>query len=510
MAISNPQNSTSVLNPSVCISGADSIGSKLAINIRQDNHGFTAGSVIRWNSGVDGRTAEYVTAKADNAYSAEVAGVVSEVTGSNTFQLTMAGTVNMTRWFDNQSGTIPAGITRDDVYFLSGYTSGWMDNVRPETSGWVAKPIITRLAEDDQGNIFGNVTNYVGSLLGGNVAVSLNNLIPVGTVQSYLGTNPPSGWAICDGDGSGGNKPYQGLPISEYPDYYNEVGLAYGWCEVLKTDKLSWQIGSRLYQTVAGTGISGIVVGVSGGGSAVQDAGWIYVKQEYNNHIPGNSNFQNSIHLEGWGYEQNLRGVHDPGPCNLECPDGHRVVGATGAFPTRYGFKTFVHGEEALVYDNPYDTDGHEAERVNILSDPLGIAGIFSCLVPNFQGKFLMGAPTIDEDNTINNINGYPRLNRMGGSDRFEIKTSYNVDVEHQGSCCNLAGVVTGMGYQHILPPHITVNWIVRTNPNSYAALIDTLEIKNLRLTNLPTSGNDQEQWTVYQDSGDIKIKTET
>ena len=204
MAVGNPDNSTSVLNPSVCVSGADAVGSRLSININQTTHGFTNGSVVRWNSGVDGHTAEYVSAKANSAYNAEVAGIVSQVTGADTFELTMAGSVNMTHWFDNQSGVIPAGITRDDVYFLSGYTAGWMDNVRPETSGWVAKPVITRLAEDAQGNIFGNVTNYVGSLLGGNVAVSLNNLIPVGTVQSYLGTNAPSGWSICDGDGSGG------------------------------------------------------------------------------------------------------------------------------------------------------------------------------------------------------------------------------------------------------------------------------------------------------------------
>ena len=67
-----------------------------------------------------------------------------------------------------------------------------------------------------------------------------------------------------------------------------------------------------------------------------------------------------------------------------------------------------------------------------------------------------------------------------------------------------------GMSWQYTLPPHVTVNYIVRVNPNSYAALIDTLEVQNLRLTNLPTSGTGQLQWTVYRDvDGTMKIKSE-
>jgi len=472
MAISNPQNSTSVLNPSVCISGVDAIGSKLAINIRQNSHGFTAGSVIRWNSGVDGNSAAYVSAQANNAYNSEVAGVVSEVTGVNTFQLTMAGTVNMTRWFDNQSGTIPAGITRDDVYFLSGYTAGWMDNVRPSTSGWVAKPIITRLAEDDQGNIWGNVTNYVGSLLGGNIAVSLNNLIPVGTVQPYLGTNPPAGWALCNGDGSGGNELYKGLPITTYPDYHSEIGLRYGWCEALKTDNSAWTIGSRIQQTSDGRIISGIVTGVSADN-------WIYVKQEYNNKIPANGNFPINEEIDA---DVLLRGTHDG-------------MGATYDY-TRNTFKHFTDGA-ATVYDNAYsEKDG---SGFNILSDASGVSGVFSCLVPNFQGKFLMGA----DASTSTEPNDPNELNQMSGNDRHSLEYTDN-----GGEGLSVVSG-SGMSWQYTLPPHVTVNYIVRVNPNSYAALIDTLEIQNLRLTNLPTTDTGELQWSVYRDDGTLKIKTE-
>jgi len=477
---SNPDNSTSVLNPSVCISGVDAIGAKLAIDITQNNHGFTSGSVVRWNSGIDGHTAEYVSAKANNAYNAEVAGIVSEVTGSNTFQLTMSGTVNMTDWFDNQLGVIPAGITRDDVYFLSGYTAGWMDNVRPETSGWVAKPIITRLAEDDQGNIFGNVVNYVGSLLGGNIAVSLNGLIPVGTVQSYLGTNPPSGWSLCNGDGSGGGKEWKGLPISEYSDYYSDIGLRYGWCEALKTDKLSWVTGSRVEQNVNGRIISGIVTGVSADGKG--DRNWVYVKQEYNNKIPNNGNFAVDAEIDPLGGD--LRGTH----CS----------GATYDY-TKNVFRNFDRsreGSNALVYDDPYDTAG--GDSFNIYSEGSGVAGVFSCLVPNFQGKFLMGSDAADSTIGADDPN---ELNQISGNDKFDLSTCDGVG--------GFAGTANenGFGWQYNLPPHVTVNWIVRTNPNSYAALINTLEIKNLRLTNLPTSGSGEIQWTVYRDSGTGALK---
>jgi hypothetical protein len=57
------------------------------------------------------------------------------------------------------------------------------------------------------------------------------------------------------------------------------------------------------------------------------------------------------------------------------------------------------------------------------------------------------------------------------------------------------------------MPPYMTVNWIVRVNPNAYAAIIDKLEIKNLKLTNLPTSDSGAEQYTVYRDDETLKIK---
>ena len=490
MTVSNPDNNSSSLNPSVCISGADAVGSKLAVTISQTGHGFTAGSVVRWNSGVDGNTAEYVSAQANNAYNAEVAGVVSEIIGANAFQLTLAGTVNMTSWFNNTTGIIPGGKENDDVYFLSGYTAGWMDNVRPTTNGWVAKPIITRLAEDSQGNVFGSVTNYVGSLLGGSIAVSLNNLIPVGTVQSYIGTNPPDGWSLCDGDGSGGGKDWKGLAITDYPDYKNEVGMRYGWCEALKTDKTNWIIGSRVEQNTGTRLISGIITGVSADSESGKQ--WIYVKQEYNNKIPNNGNFAINKEIDPIG--GNMRGSETLG-------------GATYDY-TKNIFVNFIHSTSstpdfasAVYYEDPYSEE--QTDTFNIIRETSGKAGLFSCLVPNMHGRFLMGANAANDDAADDDAN---ELNRVGGIESFPL--NFEQGIGGNGMVNNSGG--GSMIRQYVLPPHLTVNWIVRTNPNSYAALIDTLEIKNLRLTNLPTDVSSEPQWTVYRHTDNtIKIKAE-
>ena len=47
----------SALNPNIVIQGAGGVGSKTAITVVQNNHGFSAGTAVRWNSGVDGTAA---------------------------------------------------------------------------------------------------------------------------------------------------------------------------------------------------------------------------------------------------------------------------------------------------------------------------------------------------------------------------------------------------------------------------------------------------------------------
>jgi hypothetical protein len=52
------------------------------------------------------------------------------------------------------------------------------------------------------------------------------------------------------------------------------------------------------------------------------------------------------------------------------------------------------------------------------------------------------------------------------------------------------------------------MNYIIRIDPSASAAIIDTLEVKNIRLTNLPTTGVGSVSDTVFNDNGTLKIVT--
>ena len=484
MAVSNSSCNSSILNPSVCVEGTGTKASKIALTVTQTDHGFSAGTAVRWNSGVDGNTAEYVAAQANNAYNAEVLGIVSEVYGSSSFELTLSGTVRMNDFFSNTTGSIPAGITRDDVFFLSGYTAGWLDSKRPSTPGWVAKPVITRLADDAEENMFGMVTNYVGSLLGGNIAVSLGSLVPVGTIQAYLGSEDsvPQGWALCDGDGYT-DKTVPGLPKSKFSEYHDKVGTRYGWVEVLKTEAAT-EAGDRIEQVVNGRTISGVVVGASGGVEA-DGFRYIFVKQSPDNNIPNNGNFMTLANEDIRGSEPNETDT------------------ISGTKYTLYEFERSKAGTAfTVIKENGLEFTSYSHH------DSSDVAGVYSVLVPNLRNKFLMGSTEELEDVGRNEI--HP-LNQRGGHDKFSLDFSTSGgDVEEQTTSTEMTSKGSGLQYQNGLPPYVTVNWIIRTDPNAYASLIDTLEIKNLRLTNLPTSDSGQDQWTVWRDtsSDQLKIKS--
>jgi len=497
---------SSVLNPSVCVTDVTATtASKVSINIIQKGHGFTAGSAVRWNSGIDGHTAEYVAAKADNSYNAEVAGIVSKVIGESSFELTVAGVIKMNNFFDNVSGCIPAGITRDDVYFLSGETAGWLDSKRPTTPGFVAKPIITRLAEDAQGNIYGSVNNYVGSLLGGNVVVSLGNLVPVGTIQPFLGSEShiPSGWAICDGNGHNTvSQDVPGLPVDGYQEYYTVTGKRYGWVEVLKTDWANPSIGDRVEQIVQGRTISGLVVGLSGGADN-DGRRYVYVKQSYENDVPFsvNGNFMEEINS----------GTQDGAEETTDILRGSGTEKYDRVTSSRNQLFEFEFSQKGESFNVTSSVSGSQRSYLNY-QDVSEKNGVYSVLTPNLRSKLLMGA---EEDDLSKGINESHVLGKKGGNAEMALKGSSvdeDGDSPYSGGDGGIGEGSSNTGWairQNILPPYLTINWIVRTDPNAYASLIDRLEIKNLKLSNLPTSGTGTEEFTVYRDAlGNLKINT--
>tara|TARA_Y100001963_G_C6784729_1_gene452003 strand:- start:453 stop:1928 length:1476 start_codon:yes stop_codon:yes gene_type:complete len=489
------------------VQGAGTVGTKLAITVTQNHHGFTTGSVIRWNSGKDGVTAGYKEAKADSAYNAEVLGVVSEVLSANSFELTMSGIIKMNSMFSNTTGTIPAGFTSDDVYFLSGYTAGWMDVERPTTPGWVAKPVITRLAEDTAGNIFGMVTNYVGSLLGGNVATSLGQIVPVGTVQSFLGqyNRVPAGWALCDGEGNKDNNGVPGLQITKYTEYYNTVGLQYGWVECLKTDNVGLQSGDRIQQQVDSVHLNGVVVGASGG---IEEDGkrYIFVRQSIND-----------VDLESFDYADSNQNflVHVPNSTDkIKGYNHHQGSGWGGQDPTgqeggyyvianRQGFEHFRYqsnGSSITIIKE----DGEVETGALLYSDSSSKVGVWSVLPPDLRNRFIYGG--FDESSDLSPYDTIQTRGMVGGAESFS--TNFEEQTGAGGESNHLTSATDSARYkrQSVMPPFVTTNFIVRIDPNASAAIIDLLSIKDLKLTDLPSSTSGEDQYTVYNDNGTLKI----
>lgn len=187
-------------------------GKSLRNTITLNGHGFSAGQAIRFNreaaTGISGDF--YTPALANNAMNAEVIGVI-ESTTENTFELVYGGEISLASFHSEYT------ITDNDVFFLSGVTSGLLTETPPTNAGRVIKPVVVRT----DGNT-GVVTNYVGTVIGGSSVVNLDGIQPVGAIEPYAGsaTDIPDGWSLCDG-GS--------LSITDFASLYNRVGRNYGY-----------------------------------------------------------------------------------------------------------------------------------------------------------------------------------------------------------------------------------------------------------------------------------------
>ena len=196
-------------------------GKKVANVITQTSHGFSAGFVVRY----DTDTAGFTAAQANSPEGSEVAGIVESVSDVNTFTLVYAGEVNMSGFVTGTSNT------DEEVYFLSSETAGHLSAFAPTTSGHVIKPILTRRGAD-AGTQRGIVTNYIGTVIGGEATVSLQGLVPVGVIQSWAGTSSgvPEGWGMCDGGT---------VDAFVYAEYFQAVGTRYGVQQRLTVPSLS-------------------------------------------------------------------------------------------------------------------------------------------------------------------------------------------------------------------------------------------------------------------------------
>jgi hypothetical protein len=100
-------------------------GSAITNSITQVAHGFSVGNVVYFNG------TAFALAEATTAALAEVVGIVSSVTSSSVFVLTMYGYV-----------TGLSGLTAGNFYYLSDSSPGAMQNSEPTTVGHISKPLL--------------------------------------------------------------------------------------------------------------------------------------------------------------------------------------------------------------------------------------------------------------------------------------------------------------------------------------------------------------------------------
>jgi hypothetical protein len=127
--------------------------------------------------------------------------------------------------------------------------------------------------------------------------------------------------------------------------------------------------------------------------------------------------------------------------------------------------------------------------NVSIINDTSNKTGVFTSLTPDLRERLPLGESNSDA------------RGRVGGDGRFDMSNDGAGAVGFQTG----AG---GFGFQSNLSPYVSMNYIIRIDPSASAAIIDTLEVKNLRLTNLPTTGSGSVTDTVFSDSGTLKIVT--
>lgn len=236
----------------VLSSGVGSDGKSNRATKYQSSHGFSAGSVVRFEQTANGVTGAFVLAQANSGISAEVVGIVESVdAGGNEFTLVYNGEIDTSN-FITVNGE---GVTGSDVWFLDTSVAGGLTSTVPVSSGDIIKPVLTLVSgsQDDKGL----VTNYVGTIIGGSNTVSLDSVHPVGEIIAFAGgvSDIPTGWQLCDGST---------LDVGgDYADYYSRVGTKYGYNTEMVFTVTSGHtgfVGNTAEQTVSSTAIGSLVL----------------------------------------------------------------------------------------------------------------------------------------------------------------------------------------------------------------------------------------------------------
>ena len=203
--------------------------------------GITAGDVIRYD--VTSTTPVYRPARANNIENAEVVGVVESST-EDSMVVVIFGQIDFPNERFNNAGS-PAGASGgNDVYFLSSGTSGDVSSLAPDQVTQVVKPVLQRM---DVGDFNAVVLNYIGYVVGGEVAAEDFNSLTVGSVYEYVDVGqglPSSHIKVSDSSKS--------LPVSDYRPLYTKFGKTFGYTEKVTFSSsnrpLSSMVGSKVTQ----------------------------------------------------------------------------------------------------------------------------------------------------------------------------------------------------------------------------------------------------------------------
>jgi len=129
--------------------------------IKKNNHGFMFGECVRYSGITNGYT--YASAMGqfepndDFINAAEVVGIVSNIVSGDEFEMTISGEVRGTtaQWNSIITDDVSDGLVPGSVYFLStsaGGNEGLIQKQQPNVAGYVSKPVLLALEEQDHNN----------------------------------------------------------------------------------------------------------------------------------------------------------------------------------------------------------------------------------------------------------------------------------------------------------------------------------------------------------------------
>ena len=223
-------------------------GSRLLVSVPY-SAGLTLGHVIRYDVASTG----YTASKANLADTSEVFGVIeSHDTATNQFNVVMYGSVSLSpaKFADMGSG---GGSGGNDIYFLSGTTAGILQNLAPTNLDHIIKPVYQA---SPHGSYTGVIVNYLGYRIGGEIQSTFKNGEAVGNLQTLVGSGDFETGVV---DASISHE----LPIADYPEFYSQLGTAYGYIEkITVSEAIAGSVVPNQTVTQTTSGYSGKITSV--------------------------------------------------------------------------------------------------------------------------------------------------------------------------------------------------------------------------------------------------------